>query len=78
MDDRVVLAEAMAQLSPRQRAAVYLRYSEDLPEQTVADLLSCSVSTVKQHTRRGLAALRVNVHFVTPDQRANLTGMEIS
>lgn len=78
VDDRVVLAEAMAQLSPRQRAAVYLRYSEDLPEQAVAELLGCSVSTVKEHTRRGLAALRVNIHFVTPEQQTKLTGMGIA
>jgi RNA polymerase sigma-70 factor (sigma-E family) len=58
VDDRQALREAMASLSPRQRAAVYLRYAEDLSEAQVADLLGCSVGAVKQHTSRGLAALR--------------------
>jgi DNA-directed RNA polymerase specialized sigma24 family protein len=35
-----------------------LRYIEDLPEATVAELLGCSVGTVKTHAHRGLRALR--------------------
>jgi DNA-directed RNA polymerase specialized sigma24 family protein len=37
---------------------VALRYLADLPEAEVAEVLGCSVGTVKQHTHRGLAALR--------------------
>jgi RNA polymerase sigma-70 factor (sigma-E family) len=74
VDDRIALQEAMRQLSPRQRAAVYLRYAEDLSEQKVAELLGCSVGSVKQHTRRGLDGLRAHTQFVTPDQLANLAG----
>jgi DNA-directed RNA polymerase specialized sigma24 family protein len=35
-----------------------LRYCEDLPEAEVAELLGCSVGTVKTHAHRGMAALR--------------------
>jgi len=78
IDERLALREAMAQLSPRQRAAVYLRYGEDLSERTVAELLGCSVGAVKQHTRRGLDALRAGTHFDTPDELADLAGRGIA
>jgi RNA polymerase sigma-70 factor (sigma-E family) len=74
VDERIELRRAMARLSPRQRAAVYLRYAEDLSEHTVADLLGCSVGAVKQHTRRGLDALRTDITFATPDELAGLAG----
>ncbi|RZU01320.1 RNA polymerase sigma-70 factor (sigma-E family) [Kribbella rubisoli] len=73
VDERLAMHQAMARLSPRQRAAVYLRYAEDLSERTVADLLGCSVGAVKQHTRRGLEALRTDITFATPDELADLT-----
>jgi RNA polymerase sigma-70 factor (sigma-E family) len=72
VDERVALRRAMARLSPRQRATVYLRYAEDLSERTVADLLGCSVGAVKQHTRRGLETLRTDITFATPDELADL------
>jgi RNA polymerase sigma-70 factor (sigma-E family) len=78
VDDRLTLHAAMTRLSPRQRVAVYLRYSEDLSEQTVADLLGCSVGAVKQHTRRGLDALRATNQFETPEQLADLAGRRIA
>jgi RNA polymerase sigma-70 factor (sigma-E family) len=78
VDERVALRQAMARLSPRQRAAVYLRYAEDLSERTVADLLGCSVGAVKQHTRRGLDALRTDITFATPDELADLAGRGIA
>lgn len=60
VDDRDALRRALATLSPRQRAVVYLRYAEDLPEREVAELLGCSVGAVKTHASRGLEALRRN------------------
>jgi len=45
-------------LPPRQRAAVILRYCEDLTEAQTADLMGCSVGTVKRHVSSGLAKLR--------------------
>ena len=42
----------------RQRTALVLRFFADLPESEVADLMGCSVGTVKTHTHRGLQAMR--------------------
>jgi RNA polymerase sigma-70 factor (sigma-E family) len=78
VDERLALRQAMARLSPRQRAAVYLRYAEDLSERTVAELLGCSISAVKSHTRRGLEALRTDTTFTTPDELAELAGRGIA
>lgn len=55
---RLVLS-ALRELPPRQRAAVVLRYLDDLSEADTARLLGCSVGTVKSHASRGLARLRV-------------------
>lgn len=49
---------ALAQLSPRVRTAIVLRFFDDLSETTTAQLMGCSVSTVNNHVTRGLAALR--------------------
>ena len=56
-----LVRQALQALPQRQRAAVVLRYYADLPEAEVADLLGCSVGTVKTHTHRGLRALRENL-----------------
>jgi len=60
--DRHAVAESVRQalgaLPARQRAALVLRFFEDLPEAQVADLLGCSVGTVKTHTHRGVRRLR--------------------
>src|SRR3954469_8328862 len=45
-------------LPPRQRAAVVLRYYEDLSEADTAAALGCSVGNVKSQASRGLAAMR--------------------
>jgi RNA polymerase sigma-70 factor (sigma-E family) len=70
--DRLAMAAALQQLAPRQRAAIVLRYYEDLPEAEVAVLLGCSVGTVKSQTHRALARLRELVPAL-PD-RLTLTG----
>ena len=57
-DDRVELGRALARLTPRQRAAVVLRFYEDLPESDVAAALGCSVGTVKSQASRGLRKLQ--------------------
>ncbi len=56
--DRLEVVRVLRSLPRRQREAVALRYLADLPEAAVAAHLGCSVGAVKQHTHRGLAALR--------------------
>ena len=57
-DDRGVLLKALAQLPPRQREAVVLRYWEDLTETQVAQAMGCSVGAVKSNAAKGIAKLR--------------------
>ncbi|MFH8471161.1 SigE family RNA polymerase sigma factor [Streptomyces sp. NPDC018000] len=57
----VTLLTALAELPPRARAMVVLRYWEDLAVQTVAELLRCSESTVKSQCSRSLATLRTRL-----------------
>lgn len=49
---------ALLQLPPRQRAAVVLRFYQDMPEQEIADLLGCAHGTARSLVSRGLARLR--------------------
>lgn len=58
VDHRHALRAALAQLPPRQRAVVVLRYHQDLSEAQVADLLGISVGTVKSQAAKALATLR--------------------
>lgn len=52
------LVRALGALAPRQRATLVLRYFEDLSEAQVADVMGCSVGTVKSTTARALERLR--------------------
>ena len=56
--DRLALLSALAQVPPRQRAVLVLRYWEDQSIEQVADLLNCSIGTVKSQTAHGLQRLR--------------------
>jgi RNA polymerase sigma-70 factor (sigma-E family) len=57
-DEGIVLWEAIASLPRRQRAALVLRFYEDLPEAEIAQILDAPVGTVKSLVHRGLAKLR--------------------
>jgi RNA polymerase sigma-70 factor (sigma-E family) len=58
VDTKWELADALGELAPRQRAALVLRYFEDLSEAQVAEAMGCSVGTVKSTTSRALDRLR--------------------
>ena len=52
------LWEALQDLPVRQRAAIVLRYYEDLTEAQTADAMGCAVGTVKSQVSAGLSKLR--------------------
>jgi len=56
--ERLALVDALSRLSRRQREVVVLRYLAGYPEADVAEILDCSVGTVKTHASRGLSSLR--------------------
>jgi RNA polymerase sigma-70 factor (sigma-E family) len=55
---RQALIASLAQLPPRQRAVLVLRYFEQLTEAEAADVLGCSLGNIKSTTSRALAKLR--------------------
>lgn len=55
---RLAIMDALDALPLRQRTAVVLRHYNDLSERRTADLMGCTVGTVKTLTSRGLATLR--------------------
>lgn len=58
VDARVLLWRAIGDLPARQRAAIVLRFFEDLTEAQTADTMGCAVGTVKSQVSAGLAKLR--------------------
>lgn len=52
------LVRLLMQLPPRQRAVIVARYWEQLTEAEAAEMLGCSIGTVKSATARGLQRLR--------------------
>jgi RNA polymerase sigma factor (sigma-70 family) len=52
---------ALLQLPVRQRAALFLRYYQDLSEAQAAETLECSVSAMKSLVNRGLKDLRARL-----------------
>ena len=72
--DRDYLLRALAALPPRQRAVVVLRYFDDLSEAETAQMLGCSLGTVKSQTARGLARLRVTADSPTTSRSGLAAG----
>ena len=59
------LRSALLRLPIRQRTALVLRYYEDLPDTTIAELLRCRQATVRSLVARGLAALRTTPEVIS-------------
>jgi RNA polymerase sigma-70 factor (ECF subfamily) len=57
-DEGMVLWDAIRALPQRQRAAIVLRFYEDMPEAEVASALDMPVGTVKSLVHRGVGRLR--------------------
>lgn len=56
---------ALFTLPARQRAAIVLRYYEDLSESDIADILRCRPATVRSLVSRGLQRLRTMPEVIT-------------
>lgn len=52
------LLDALATLTPQQRAAVVLRTLDDLDHGAIAERIGCSVGTARTHLSRGLSRMR--------------------
>jgi len=58
--DAIAVRRALGGLPRRMRAAVVLRYYEDMTEAEVADVLGVSLGTVKSTVSRAVAKLRID------------------
>jgi RNA polymerase sigma-70 factor (sigma-E family) len=57
--------EALLRLPERQRAAIVLRFYEDLSDVQTAEVLRCSPGTVRSRVSRGMTTLRSELEGVT-------------
>jgi RNA polymerase sigma-70 factor (sigma-E family) len=69
VEQRRALVAALQDLPKKQRAIVVLRFWSDLTERETAEVVGCSVGTVKSQTHRALAKLRLHpaLHAAAPD-----------
>jgi RNA polymerase sigma-70 factor (sigma-E family) len=67
--EREWLWQALGRLPRKQRLVLVLRFYEDLTEAKVAELLGCSVGTVKSQASRALAKLRLDDTFAEEGMR---------
>ena len=58
VDDWLRLSAALKTLPPMRRAAIVLRFYEDMPEADIARVLDRPLGTIKSDIHRGLAKLR--------------------
>ena len=59
--DRIVVADALAKLTSRQRLAVVLRFRADMTVSEIADAMGCAPGTVKATLHQSLAKLKVSL-----------------
>ena len=58
VDEWMRVSEALKSIPPMRRAAVILRFYEDMTEAQIAETLNRPLGTIKSDIHRGLAALR--------------------
>jgi len=58
VESRDELWRALLRLPARQRAAIVLRYYEDLSERRAAEVMGCSLEALRSTVARGMRALR--------------------
>jgi RNA polymerase sigma-70 factor (sigma-E family) len=61
MAETETLRVALERLPFKQRAAIVLRFFEDVPDDVTAQVLGCRQATVRSHIHRGLEALRAEL-----------------
>jgi RNA polymerase sigma-70 factor (sigma-E family) len=69
VDARDAMWRLLGKLPRRQRAVVVLRYYEDLSEREIADVLGCSVGTVKSQAAKAITRLRAEMDAATTTER---------
>jgi RNA polymerase sigma-70 factor, ECF subfamily len=57
-EDRILVRELLATLTPQQRQILELSYYQDLSHSAIAARLNLPLGTVKTHMRQGLIKLR--------------------
>jgi RNA polymerase sigma factor (sigma-70 family) len=60
VDRRETILRELARLPARQRAAVVLRYFEDLTDEQIGEVLGCRTTTVRIYIHRAMKTLRVD------------------
>jgi RNA polymerase sigma factor (sigma-70 family) len=60
-EDRLVIIDALRALGARERAAILLRYYDDLPDEQIAAILGCSRATVRSLVHRAMPKLRTRL-----------------
>ena len=68
IDERAHLRQILDTLPRQQRAALVLRYYEDLDDHEIAAVLGCTVGTVRGYISRALATLRATTHHNNPQE----------
>jgi RNA polymerase sigma-70 factor (sigma-E family) len=59
--NKEAVREGLSRLTPRQRAAIVLRYYGDLSEREISERLVCRPSTVRSLIARGMQTLRAEI-----------------